>query len=164
MKKKIYSLESYRGFAALMIAAIHFDLNSPLVNHHLANGYFVHFFFTLSGFVIFYNYFDKINNTTELLNFSKKRFFRLYPLHLFFLLIFVMIEISRFVLSEKFGIVSNIKPFSTNNFLTFTGNIFLLHTFFGENSFNTPSWSISAEFYTYILFAALIIYKLKKPL
>ena len=45
MKKKIYSLESYRGFAALMIAAIHFDLNSPLVNHHLANGYFVHFFF-----------------------------------------------------------------------------------------------------------------------
>ena len=164
MKKKIYSLESYRGFAALMIAAIHFDLNSPLVNHHLANGYFVHFFFTLSGFVIFYNYFDKISNTTELLNFSKKRFFRLYPLHLFFLLIFVMIEISRFVLSEKFGIVSNIKPFSTNNFLTFTGNIFLLHTFFGENSFNTPSWSISAEFYTYILFAALIIYKLKNIL
>ena len=164
MKKKIYSLESYRGFAALMIAAIHFDLNSPLVNHHLANGYFVHFFFTLSGFVIFYNYFDKINNTTELLNFSKKRFFRLYPLHLFFLLIFVMIEISRFVLSEKFGIVSNIKPFSTNNFLTFTGNIFLLQTFFGENSFNTPSWSISAEFYTYILFAALIIYKFKNIL
>tara|TARA_B100001765_G_C19429317_1_gene304874 strand:+ start:52 stop:864 length:813 start_codon:yes stop_codon:yes gene_type:complete len=75
-----------------------------------------------------------------------------------------MIEISRFVLSEKFGIVSNIKPFSTNNFLTFTGNIFLLHTFFGENSFNTPSWSISAEFYTYILFAALIIYKLKNIL
>ena len=35
-----------------MIAAIHFDLNSPLVNHQLASGHFVQFFFTLSGFVI----------------------------------------------------------------------------------------------------------------
>ena len=57
MKKKFLSLETYRGFAALMIAAIHFDVNSPLVNHSLANGYFVQFFFCLSGFVIHFNYF-----------------------------------------------------------------------------------------------------------
>ena len=43
-KKKFLSLETFRGFAALMIAAIHFDVNSPIVNHNLANGYFVHFF------------------------------------------------------------------------------------------------------------------------
>jgi len=50
MKKKFLSLETYRAFAALMIAAIHFDLNSPLVNHQLASGHFVQFFFTLSGY------------------------------------------------------------------------------------------------------------------
>ena len=45
MSKKFLTLETYRAFAALMIAAIHFDVNSPLVNHSLANGYFVQFFF-----------------------------------------------------------------------------------------------------------------------
>jgi peptidoglycan/LPS O-acetylase OafA/YrhL len=49
MSKKFLTLETYRAFAALMIAAIHFDVNSPLVNHSLANGYFVQFFFVLVG-------------------------------------------------------------------------------------------------------------------
>ena len=39
-----------------MIAAVHFNVNSPLSNHSLANGLFVHFFFTLSGFVMYLNY------------------------------------------------------------------------------------------------------------
>ena len=68
-KKKFLSLETFRGFAALMIAAIHFDVNSPIVNHNLANGYFVHFFFTLSGFVIYYNYNEEIT-----LDIVKKKF------------------------------------------------------------------------------------------
>ena len=41
MKTKLESFETYRGFAALMIAAIHFKVNSPLVNHVFANGFFV---------------------------------------------------------------------------------------------------------------------------
>ena len=36
MSKKFLTLETYRAFAALMIAAIHFDVNSPLVSHSLA--------------------------------------------------------------------------------------------------------------------------------
>ena len=62
MKTKLESFETYRGFAALMIAAIHFNVNSPLSNHILANGFFVHFFFTLSGFVMYLNYKDRISN------------------------------------------------------------------------------------------------------
>ncbi len=44
MKKKFESLETFRAFAALMIAAVHFRLDSPLVNHFLASGIFVPFF------------------------------------------------------------------------------------------------------------------------
>ena len=72
MKKKFESLETYRAFAALMIAAVHFRVESPLVNHFLASGIFVPFFFTLSGFVIFYNYHDRLKEFNDLLGFVKK--------------------------------------------------------------------------------------------
>ena len=158
MKKKFLSLETYRAFAALMIAAIHFDLNSPLVDHKLASGHFVQFFFTLSGFVIFYNYNDKITNFGNFFTFVKKRFFRLYPLHLFFLIVFLLIELLKFILTKYYGLDINSEIFEKNNFFSFISNIFLLHTFLEDYTFNTPSWSISAEFYTYILFAFLIIF------
>ena len=158
-KKKFLSLETFRGFAALMIAAIHFDVNSPLVNHSLANGYFVQFFFCLSGFVIYYNYRDKIKNWTNIKIFIIKRFFRLYRLHLFFLLLFLFIEIIKYIAINEFNLSPNSEPFTKNNFYTFVANIFLLQTFLYEYTFNTPSWSISAEFYTYIIFAFLIIFK-----
>ena len=158
-KKKFLSLETFRGFAALMIAAIHFDVNSPLVNHSLANGYFVQFFFCLSGFVIYYNYRDKIKNLTNIKVFIIKRFFRLYPLHLFFLLLFLFIEIVKYIAINEFKLSPNSEPFTKNNFYTFVANIFLLQTFLYEYTFNTPSWSISAEFYTYIVFAFIIIFK-----
>ena len=111
MKKKFLSLETYRAFAALMIAAIHFDLNSPLVDHKLANGHFVQFFFTLSGFVIFYNYSDKIKNFENFFTFVKKRFFRLYPLHLFFLIVFLLIELFKFILTKYYGLDINSEIF-----------------------------------------------------
>ena len=117
----------------------------------------VPFFFTLSGFVIFYNYHDRLKEFNDLLGFVKKRFLRLYPLHFFFLIIFLLIEALRLILSSKFNISSNVEPFVTNNFQAFISNIFLLQTFLHENTFNTPSWSISAEFYTYIAAISLSI-------
>jgi len=158
MKKKFLSLETYRAFAALMIAAIHFDISSPLVNHQLASGHFVQFFFTLSGFVIFYNYNDKIKNFENFLSFVKKRFFRLYPLHLFFLIVFLFIELSKFIVTKFYGLDINSQAFEKNNFFSFISNVLLLHTFLEDYTFNTPSWSISAEFYTYILFAFFTIF------
>ena len=159
MPKKFLTLETYRAFAALMIAAIHFDVNSPLVNHSLANGYFVQFFFCLSGFVIYYNYRDKIKNFTNIKIFMMKRFFRLYPLHLFFLILFLFIEVTKYIAINEYNLSINSEPFTKNNFYTFVTNILLLQTFLYEYTFNTPSWSISAEFYTYLIFAILIIFK-----
>ena len=159
MKKKFLSLETYRAFAALMIAAIHFDVNSPLVNHSFANGYFVHFFFCLSGFVIYFNYQDKIKNFENIKLFIKKRFLRLYPLHLFFLILFLLIEVAKYILLNEYNFSVNSSAFTKNNLKTFFANIFLLQTFLYEYTFNTPSWSISAEFYTYVIFAIFIIFK-----
>ena len=161
MKNKLQSFETYRGFAALMIAAVHFNVNSPLSNHSLVNGLFVHFFFTLSGFVMYLNYHNKLIDFSSVKKFLKKRFFRLYPLHLLFLIIFLIIEVSKYFVQIKYGLVANNEAFSINNFKTFLGNIFLIQTFFDYNTFNTPSWSISAEYYTYMIFA-LVFFCIKK--
>ena len=161
MKNKLQSFETYRGFAALMIAAVHFNVNSPLSNHSLANGLFVHFFFTLSGFVMYLNYHNKLIDFSSVKSFLKKRFFRLYPLHLLFLIIFLIIEVSKYFAQMKYGLVANNEAFSINNLETFLGNIFLIQTFFDYNTFNTPSWSISAEYYTYMVFA-LVFFFMKK--
>ena len=164
MKNKLQSFETYRGFAALMIAAVHFNVNSPLSNHSLANGLFVHFFFTLSGFVMYLNYHNKLIDFSSVKNFLKKRFFRLYPLHLLFLIIFLIIEVSKYFAQIKYGLVANNEAFSINNFKTFLGNIFLIQTFFDYNTFNTPSWSISAEYYTYMIFALVFLFMKKNNL
>ena len=161
MKNKLQSFETYRGFAALMIAAVHFNVNSPLSTHSLANGLFVHFFFTLSGFVMYLNYHNKFIDLNSVKNFLKKRFYRLYPLHLLFLIIFLVIEISKYLVQIKYGLLANNVAFSVNNLKTFLGNIFLIQTFFHDNTFNTPSWSISAEYYTYMIFA-LTLFFIKK--
>jgi len=164
MKNKLQSFETYRGFAALMIAAVHFNVNSPLSNHSLANGLFVHFFFTLSGFVMYLNYHNKLIDFSSVKKFLKKRFFRLYPLHLLFLIIFLIIEVSKYFAQIKYGLVANNEAFSINNFKTFLGNIFLIQTFFDNNTFNTPSWSISAEYYTYMIFALVFLFMKKNNL
>ena len=104
---------------------------------------------------------DKLINFSSVRNFLKKRFFRLYPLHLLFLIIFLIIEVSKYFAQIKYGLVANNEAFSINNLKTFLGNIFLIQTFFDYNTFNTPSWSISAEYYTYMIFA-LVFFFMKK--
>ena len=156
MKTKLQSFETYRGIAALMIAAIHFNVNSPLSNHIFANGLFVHFFFTLSGFVMQLNYGEKIISFEKIYTFLKKRFFRLYPLHILFFLIFLLIEFSKYYLEYNYGLKANNPAFSENNTIAIFANLFLLQTFLDYNSFNDPSWSISAEYFTYIFFAVIL--------
>ena len=129
MKNKSQSFETYRGFAALMIAAIHFNVNSPLSNHALANGLFVHFFFTLSGFVMYLNYYNKFIDANSVKIFLKKRFLRLYPLHFLFLVIFLIIELSKYLIEIKYGVVANNSAFSVNILKTFLGNVFLIQAF-----------------------------------
>jgi len=114
------------------------------------------FFFVLSGFVIAINYLDKIFTFKDIILFQKKRFLRLYPLHFIMLIIFLFIEITKYIAEAKFGLNASNKPFTTNNLVSFLANIFLIQNYTVSNlTFNTPSWSISAEFYTYFLFALI---------
>lgn len=154
---KILPLESLRGIAAISVALYHFKVESFFNNSFTQNAWLmVDFFFVLSGFVIAYNYFDKIFTFQDIVKFQKKRFLRLYPLHFIMLAIFLFIEVAKYFVEVKFGLKANNEAFTNNNLQTFLANIFLIQNYFTSKlTFNTPSWSISAEFYTYFLFALI---------
>jgi len=158
--EKILYLESLRGIAAVMVAVSHFRIDSFIYqNQFIGNSYlWVDFFFVLSGFVIALNYQSKIKNFQSLFAFQAKRFIRLYPLHLILLFMFLGLEYLE-LLKELYTNSIGIAPaFSKNSISAFAHNIFLTHNLFLNTvSWNYPSWSISAEFYTYFLFGVLIL-------
>ena len=115
------------------------------------------FFSYLSGFVISLNYIEKINSKIDLINFQKKRFLRLYPLHILTLFVFILIEIIKIIVENYTNLQTTYAPFTGfNNFYSLVANFFLLHGWYGW-SFNLPSWSISTEFYTYFIFAIAVL-------
>lgn len=159
---KIEELESIRGLAAFLVVFYHLPKWNPILDIGLINnGYLmVHLFFVLSGFVIFNAYAEKITSQRDLLRFQFLRFGRLYPVHLLFLFVFLGIEITKYIASTKLDISNpNSIPFEINNFSAFVKNIFLISSVLPNQSFtyNQPAWSISVEFYTYLVFAACIL-------
>ena len=104
----IYSLETLRGFAALLVAFYHYPSLSLLFFKYGYMG--VSFFFGLSGFVITLSYFDRIKTFDSLIKFQIRRFFRLYPVHLFVLLIVLIIQIFKFLLIKN-GIPAGTEAF-----------------------------------------------------
>lgn len=152
------TLDSLRGICAVFVALFHLRANShfellPLVR----NGWlFVDFFFVLSGFVIAENYRSRLSaGAVTIRQFIWLRLARLYPLHLFMLLLFIATEYS---IREAYAIMGGAgrEPFTGSRDLDLLPENFLLLQSFGFSgvpSWNVPAWSISAEFWTYCLFA-----------
>ena len=161
--KRFAVLDAFRGLFALVIVFFHTkDYNGITDNAFVNNGdLFVSFFFVLSGFVIAFVYYNRIKNRPTLFEFIKNRFFRLYPLHLYTLLVFAAFELTRIYLYNH-GYFTHPEP-SNNNLSTFLSNVFLLNAtpVGGGLSWNYPSWSISAEFITYLIFG-LLMFLLRK--
>jgi peptidoglycan/LPS O-acetylase OafA/YrhL len=160
---KINELESLRGIAALLVVFFHVPKWNSFLNVRIINnGYLmVELFFVLSGFVIFNAYCDNIKTGRDLLRFQFLRFGRLYPVHILFVLVFLLIEALKYMAQSGFGIVSpNTQPFRENNFTALVQHIFLVQAIGPSGSpltFNVPSWSISVEFYTYLIFGCVAL-------
>jgi peptidoglycan/LPS O-acetylase OafA/YrhL len=165
----ILGLETLRGLAALVVAFFHYPGGSIL---WIPKGFMaVYLFFSLSGFVIALNYFNKINNLRSLVSFQKKRFFRLYPIHIFVLILVLLIQCLKFVAIEL-GLPAGQEAFgghpSTGSWYTlrdFVLHVFLLQAVLEYGyflSWNSAAWTISTEFYTYLLFAILVLISFRK--
>jgi peptidoglycan/LPS O-acetylase OafA/YrhL len=143
-------LDSLRGVCALMVTIYHINANSIFKKLPIfTNGFlFVDFFFVLSGFVIAINYQARLASGFGISKFMVLRFGRLYPLHLFIFICFLLAEAGA-------GPISFAAP--QRSIDTALSNILLLQSFniFPFETWNWPSWSVAAEFWTCLLFAII---------
>jgi peptidoglycan/LPS O-acetylase OafA/YrhL len=166
---KLGELESIRGLAAMLVVFFHLPKWDPVLNIGFINNSYlmVELFFVLSGYVIFNAYQGRLHSGTDLLRFQFLRFGRLYPVHLLFLLAFVVIEAAKYVAALRYGFVGpNTQAFQINDFTAFLQNLFLISGLLPTErlTFNGPAWSICVEFYTYLLFGLIVLYAGKHKL
>jgi peptidoglycan/LPS O-acetylase OafA/YrhL len=161
---KIEELESIRGIAALLVVLFHMPAwNAGLHDlRFVRNGYYmVDLFFVLSGFVMNLNYGGRLQTSRDLARFQFLRLGRLYPVHLLFLLVGVLIVAASWVAATAFGLnPPNGASFKDVTWASFAEQLLLIHSlgFFRiAHPFNLPSWSISVEFYTYLVFGIVCL-------
>lgn len=152
------ALDGLRGVFALAVVALHCNVygyfyDLPIVrSSYLA----VDFFFVLSGFVISHASMRGLHGWRSLGTFLVRRFGRVWPLHAVVLACLVLLEGVKWVLVAR-GAASESPPFGSpeTNPLAIPAHLLLVHALhlFPSNTWNSPSWSISTEFYTYAVFA-----------
>jgi peptidoglycan/LPS O-acetylase OafA/YrhL len=151
-QRRFMALDGWRGIAAPLIAIFHFHIDSPIsmsvfVRH---SWMLVDFFFVLSGFVITHAYAGRLESAESRVTFLTRRFARLWPLHVTMLGLFILLELYRYATTGA-GFTGDRSVFAI------VTNLALLQSmhFHEQLTWNTPSWAVSTEFYTYIVFAML---------
>ncbi|MBT3415661.1 MAG: acyltransferase [Nitrospina sp.] len=173
MKTQIPSITPLRGIAAIIVAIHHFqfrisDFELTQKTWFFYNGFlWIDFFFILSGFVIAHVYLQNFISGTNWKNykiFIFSRIARIYPLHIFIIFGLVILEFIKMGIVSYGGINITEEPFSGERGIwPLFSSIFLLQNWFFQDlaAWNPVSWSISMEFFLYIIFpfALMRLYK-----
>jgi len=121
------------------------------------------YFFALSGFILMHVYGNTLfSRQDSLYNYFVHRVARIYPLHLFVLIVLIGFEALRWTLSHWYP-DPNGYFFSGNTSPKYIITNLLLVQAWGiqhTNSWNVPAWSVSAEFACYLTFPLLVRYSL----
>lgn len=160
------SLTPLRGIAALLVVLFHCEIFiAPLVDKHLSLfvdkcWIWVDFFFVLSGFILTHVYgetFEEGLKRPAYWKYLRARFARVYPLHFFTLLWALaagMLILAGPVENPKwanlFHQIFDIRGFPACVFL-----VQAMHLF-PTPPMNTPSWSLSTEWWMYLLFPLMM--------
>lgn len=167
----IRSIEGLRGVAALLVALFHayvygrwggLPAKSGVLQHAWL---FVDLFFVISGYVMASAYGERLESMRTAASYMVRRFFRLYPLHIVttasVLLAVVGIQTVKLVLAHYGFKLGNEAPFDFEFFnLKLLGLDLLLLQGVGimrMEIHNYPSWSISVEFWLYLMFALFML-------
>ncbi len=164
-RKQLPALTGVRAFAALLVLALHADQNFP---QFLSNNFLVHhgylgvdLFFVLSGFIIAHVYIDQfVAPSAKILRvFLWHRFVRLFPAHATVLLALVVL----IVVGRLAGVSFNAQR--EWDFSDLPWHFLMLHAWGTTQvaGWNAPSWSISAEWFAYLLFPAISAATLALP-
>jgi peptidoglycan/LPS O-acetylase OafA/YrhL len=161
----VRALTALRFFAAFWVLALHYTDFMP-ADFAAVTGFFaegklgVDFFFVLSGFILTHVYLGRLEQGDfAWQGFMLRRFARLYPLHL--ATFFVVVA---YVTAGRLAGIG----FSVPEAYTLEAawpNLLMLHAWGIQDhmSWNYVSWSISAEWFAYLLFLPLSLLVLRLP-
>lgn len=151
--KDIKPLTSLRFFAAISIVIFHYtheiDVSHESIPGRLYTG--VDFFFILSGFILAHCYIKDIENGKfSARDFYIKRFARIYPVHTLTLIAAGLVTVIYILLLQTVFYPNETK-------ICFFSSLLMVHAWgiHSDTCFNNPSWSISAEWFAYLLFPLL---------
>ena len=147
----INTLTSLRFIFAMMVFFAHcYTIDNIFDIHFFKEGFVgVSFFFVLSGFIIAYNYQDKLSEgKITKRSFWVARIARIYPLH--WLTLFIAVALGNYAIGA--GATDWCKHFFAS--LTLTNAYIPQDNYFF--SFNSPSWSLCCEQFFYICFPFLV--------
>src|SRR6476661_11002704 len=136
------SLTSLRFFAAALVVMHHISVFAPglgVIGLLTPSGYVgVTFFFVLSGFVLTYSW----NADDRAPRFYRRRFARVYPVHLLFLVVGMVPALGNPYWSALPANLTLLQAWSPNEMVS--------------RSFSGVSWSLSCELFFYATFPMLI--------
>lgn len=154
------ALTSIRGIAALYVFLFHIHVtyqDNQFFSLFSQGELGVDLFFVLSGYIMAFVYGDtnfKVTNFTSFYReFISARIARVYPLHLVSLIFLLVVVMLLPGFKERF----KLDYFSANTFVT---NILLIQNWgITRIGWNVVSWSISAEWFMYLLFPIMLYAK-----
>lgn len=161
MKDYINNLTALRGIAAIMIVLLHFHLWYGAIVPESVNPFMdklylmVDWFFMLSGFVMCYVYQDVFSQSLkrhELRRFILLRLARIYPLHFVTLMAHIILW-GLHVYTNTFESLDFMRKY-TYQAAAIPAQLFFIDGIglFDFAIWNTPAWSLSAEWWSYVLF------------
>ena len=168
-RAEIRALTGIRAFAALWVVMIHLAYALPTsldgVRWFASLGYLgVDLFFVLSGFIISYNYWPSFVKPSALAyrRFLGLRLARLYPVHMFTLLASALLMLSVQVaglnqrVAQAFVTHKDFTDWTGTNFIA---NLLMVQAWgpYHVVSWNNPSWSVSCEWFAYLIFPLLAL-------
>jgi len=160
---KLRNLDLLRLIASYAIVVHHFR-SYGLTGHYAPQLHwwwlplFVDLFFTISGFVICFVYFDRMESWADYGRFMQRRIGRLVPLHWATLFAFSLIGLSLYL-----GV--KVEEPDKYNWQCFLPNLFMVHSLgvCDRLTFNYASWSISAEMLIYLFFPLFCFFLRRGP-
>jgi peptidoglycan/LPS O-acetylase OafA/YrhL len=163
----ITNLTALRGIAALITVIYHVDvwigngggMLIPRTVSRMPDRLYlmVDFFFVLSGFIMYHVYgrsFAQGVQKTEFWTFLKARFARVYPLHVLSLCLMAGL----LYMAHRLGVPYLTALEAENSAWSFVTNLLLVHSMNVHNWFSWvhASWSISTEWWMYMVFPFLV--------
>lgn len=149
-RRKLPGLDIIRMLAATFVfffhANIHIGCTFWKLTEFISQGaIFMDLFFLLSGFILCYNYFDKMRNPKDVFTFFKKRLLSIYPLYVVVMVVYTILytELSIF----KHMVIAPVEIFLMQSH--FSGLFSVLH--------NNGTWFISSIAFSYFLFPLFIL-------